>query len=67
MNKITNDSEEVFDAQFITDDENEPITVRYNKLAYERKLEKQVAEEAPPLTQKSESQQPITQRAVPKR
>lgn len=61
------DSEEVWDCQFVTNDETEPPTVRYNKLAYERKLKKQVAEESAPLTQKSESEQPITQRAVPKR
>lgn len=65
--RVKTDSEEVWECQFVTNDDTEPPTVRYNKLAYERKLEKQVAEESPPLTQKSESQQPITQRAVPKR
>jgi hypothetical protein len=65
--KSGTDSEEVWDCQLITSDESDPPTVRYNKLAYERKLEKQVAEEAQPLTQKSDSGQPITQRAVPKR
>lgn len=65
----TNESEEVWDCQFITNDETDPPTVRYNKLAYERKLEQQAAEEkeASPLTQKSEAAAPITQRATPKR
>lgn len=65
--KSKTDSEQVWDCQFITNDESEPPTVRYNPLAYERKLQKQAAEEVPPLTQKSESAAPITQRAVPKR
>lgn len=65
--KTSSDSEEVWEAQFITLDESEPPTVRYNELAYRRKLEKQAAEEAPPLTQKSKAEQPITQRAIPKR
>jgi hypothetical protein len=67
MSKSKTDSEEVWDCQFVTNDETDPPTVRYNKLAYERKLEKQAAEEATPLTQKSKAEQPITQRAIPKR
>lgn len=67
MSKIGTESEEVWDCQFVTNDETDPPTVRYNELAYRRKLEKQAAEEAPPLTQKSKAEQPITQRAIPKR
>jgi hypothetical protein len=56
MNKISiDDSEEVYSSQFI---ESEPITVRYNALAYERKIKQQMHEE--------HQAQPITQRAVPK-
>ncbi len=50
----TDDSEEVYDAQFITIDESQPITVRYNALAYERKLSKQTFDEAP-ITQRISS------------
>jgi hypothetical protein len=70
MSKITTEadtSEEVWDCQFITDDESLPKSVRYNQLAYERKMEQQLLAEAQPLTQKSKSEQPITQRAIPKR
>lgn len=68
MSKTPTDSEEVFDAQFIGNDENEPITVRYNPLAYERLLEKQSLEEKQeqPLTQRAVCPAPITQRAIPK-
>jgi hypothetical protein len=59
MNKIpADDSEEVYSSQFITNDESEPVTVRYNALAYELKIEQQLVEE--------HQAQPITQRAMPK-
>lgn len=75
MSKIGTESEEVWDCQFVTNDETDPPTVRYNQLAYERKMEQQLLAEAQPLTQKSKSEQPIngcsqapiTQRAIPKR
>jgi hypothetical protein len=66
MSKNGTDSEEVFDAQFIGNDENEPITVRYNALAYERKLQQVAKEQAGPITQRAVCPAPITQRAVPK-
>lgn len=55
------DSEEVHPHQFI--DEDEPPTVRYNTLAYQRKMEQQLADEVPPTVRTG----PITQRAIPKR
>ena len=70
MSKIpSDDSEEVLSSDLIVDMEADVPTVRYNPLAYDRKIKQQVAEEyqAQPLTQRSESEGPITQRAIPKR
>lgn len=59
MSKAT-ESEEVWDAQFITEtDESAPKTVRYNDVAYQRKLARQAAEEhqAQPITQRGQAAQ----------
>jgi hypothetical protein len=67
MNKNpTDDSEEVYSSQFITNDESEPVTVRYNTLAYERKIEQQILEErqAQPITRRFAAPEGV-QRAMP--
>ena len=68
MSKILNDSEEVLSSDLIVDSEVEPITVRYNALAYGRKIAQQVAEEyqAQPATLRAIAPAPICQLAMPK-
>lgn len=65
MSKIQTDDSE----GLIVDMEADVLTVRYNSLAYERKIERQVTEElrAQPITLRAVSPAPITQRAIPKR